>query len=349
MSKSLILAIDELAQGQTQAFSTVNDMLAALEQAGNAPKSLTITGTTYTMAELDFVRYQVFRFSGQSGPATVTLPTTVNGQNSQRVCVVVNDSSTHQITLTSGAGADVIVPPTASRMVLVDVTAVYSLAEGGRITGLPHTTAFFSAGGPTHAAEVLRYAFPEAVTWADEIAGSKGSVGTNPSIDIFFVVLKNGSVIGHVGVSSSGTFTFVTTATTVSWAIGDVLTVQYSAHNGKIAFSSVADAGDDVTVNDGATSVTFTFVASGGAGTNVNVGSTATDSATNLAAAIAASSLGSTIYVYRSGTTISLVHRLSSVAGTNITKTDADNDYTITNFASDSSSQNYAVSFYGTR
>ncbi|MFM7009133.1 MAG: hypothetical protein ACKO0Z_07325 [Betaproteobacteria bacterium] len=347
MSKSLILAIDELAQGQTQAFTTVNDMLAALEQAGNAPKTLTFT-STQTLAELDFVRYGVFRVNGLTSNGTLTLPTTVNGQNSQRICAVINDSPTYQLTLTSGAGADVIVPASASRLILVDTTAVYTLAEGGRITGLPHTTAFFAAGGPTHAAEVLRYAFPEAVTWADEMVGSKGSVGTNPSIDSYFVVMKNGTVIGHVGISSSGTFTFVTTATTVSWAVGDVLSVQYSGHNGKIVFSSVADAGDTVTVNDGATNVTFTFVASGGAGTNVNVGASATDSATNLATAIAAS-FGSSIYVYRNGATVNLVHRLSSVAGTGITKSDADNDYTITNFASDSSSQNYAVSFYGTR
>ncbi len=348
MSKSLILAIDELAQGQTQAFTTVNDMLAALEQASNRPFDITPPSTSYTLAELDFVRYFVFRFNPTAGNTTVTLPTTVNGQDSERVIVVYNTHATNKLTLTSGAGADVEVPAQASRMVLIDTTTVYSLAEGGRITGLPHTAAFFTAGGPTHAAEVLRYAFPETVTWADEILGSRGSVGTNPSIDIYFVLSKNGTVVGHVGVSSAGSFSYVTSGTTVPWAIGDVLTVQYSAHNGKIAFTSVADVGDTVTVNDGATSTTYTFVASGGSGTNVNTGATATDSATNLAAAIAAT-YGSALYVYRNGTTVNLIHRLSSVAGTSITKSDADNDYTITNFASDSSSQNYAVSFYGTR
>lgn len=348
MSKSLILAIDELAQGQSQAFSTVNDMLAALEQSGNAILEIP-TATDYSVAELDFVRYGVLSFSGMTANRTITLPSTVNAQVTKRLIAIVNTDATYSLTITSGVGADVTVPSGAARLIYVNGTACITIAEGGKISGLPHTTAFFSAGGPTHAAEVLRYAFTESAAWADEIAGSRGSVGTNPNSPVVFVVRKNGTVIGHVAVTTGGAFTFVTTATTVAWTVGDVLTVQYCEHTGTIAFSSVADVSDTVTVNDGATSVTFTFVASGGSGTNVNVGASATDSATNLAAAIAGSSLASTVYVYRTGATLTLVHRLSSTAGSTITKSDADNDYTITDFASDTAGADYAVTFYGTR
>lgn len=348
MSDSLILAIAELAQGQSQAFSTVNDMLAALEQATNAPLEVT-TATDYTVAELDTVRYGVFIFSGMTANRTITFPGTINGNVTKRLIAIVNTSTSYSLTITSGVGADVTIPSGASRLIFIYNTAVYLVAEGGKISGLPHTTAFFSAGGPTHAAEVLRYAFSEAATWADELVGSSGSVGTNPNNPVYFIVKKNGTVVGHVGVSTSGTFTFYTTGSTVTWAINDVLSVEYCEHTGTITFSSVADAGDTVTVNDGATSVTFTFVASGGSGTNVNVGASATDSATNLAAAIAGSSLASTVYVYRSGAVLNLVHRLTSTAGSAITKSDADNDYTIVDFASDTSGANYAVTFYGTR
>ncbi len=348
MSKSLLLAIDELAQGQVQAFSTVNDMLAALEQSVNAVLDVTTT-TDYTMAELDFVRYGVFRFTGMTAARTITLPTTVNGLSITRVISIVNLSTQYALTVSSGAGVDAVVPYGSSRLLLVIGNAVYVLAEGGRVTGVPHTTALFAGGGPTHASEVLRYAFTEAVTWADDFANSKGGVGTNPNVGAYFIVKKNGTVIGHVAVSTGGVFTFYSTGTTTSWAVGDVLSVQYCEHIGTIAFTSVADAGDTVTVNDGATSVTFTYVASGGAGTNVNVGTTATDSATNLAAAIAVSSVANTVYVYRNGATLTLVHQLTSTVGSTITKSDADNDYTITDFASDTAGADFGITFYGTR
>lgn len=348
MSKSLLLAIDELAQGQVQAFSTVNDMLAALEQASNAVLDVTTT-SDYTMAELDFVRYGVFRFTGMTANSTITLPSTVNTLSITRVFAIVNLSTQYDLTISSGAGADVTVPYSSSRVILAIGTAVYTLAEGGRVTGVPHTTALFAAGAPTHAAEVLRYAFSEAVSWEDDFASSKGGVGTNPNVTPYFIVKKNGTVIGHVAVSTGGAFTFYSTGTTTSWAVGDVLSVQYCEHVGTIAFTAVADVGDTVTINDGATSETFTYVASGGSGTNVNVGATATDSATNLKTAIDASSLATTIYVYRSGATLTIVHRLASTAGSAITKSDADNDYTVTDFASDTAGSDYAITFYGTR
>lgn len=63
---------------------------------------------------------------------------------------------------------------------------------------------------------------------------------------------------------------------------------------GSIAFSATAAAGDKFTIDDGDTSVQFTFVASGGSGLNVNIGASASDSASNLATAINASALNVT-------------------------------------------------------
>ena len=63
---------------------------------------------------------------------------------------------------------------------------------------------------------------------------------------------------------------------------------------GSIAFSATAAAGDKFTIDDGDTTVQFSFVATGGTGLNVNIGASASDSATNLAAAINASALNVT-------------------------------------------------------
>lgn len=63
---------------------------------------------------------------------------------------------------------------------------------------------------------------------------------------------------------------------------------------GSIAFATTAEVGDKWTVNDGDASLQFTFVATGGTGLNVNIGVTASDSASNLATAINASTLNVT-------------------------------------------------------
>lgn len=63
---------------------------------------------------------------------------------------------------------------------------------------------------------------------------------------------------------------------------------------GSIAFSATAANGDKYTIDDGVTTVQFTFVTTGGSGLNVNIGASATDSAANLANAINASALNVT-------------------------------------------------------
>lgn len=345
MGKSAILSIDELASGQTQAYSTVNDAVAALEGASNDEKSI-ITASDYIVAALDLVRFGVFVFSGMTADRTITLPSTINTLSVKRKFTIVNASSTYDLSVTSGSNT-VVVPYGSSREIQINGTTVRIIGEAGRVFGLPHTTALFAAGLQTHDTEVLRYVFVEEVVWADEMASSRGTVGTPPSPGCAFYAYKNGTLVGRAFVTAGGTFTFTTTGTTVSWAVGDVLTVKYQALEiGTIAFSSVADTGDTVTIDDGTSApVTFTF---GGGGGQVVPGASAQDSAINLEAAINASALNTTIRVVRSTSTLTIWNLLPARGGA-LTKSDADNDYTITAFATDGSSENWGVTFYGTR
>lgn len=98
---------------------------------------------------------------------------------------------------------------------------------------------------------------------------------------------------------------------------------------GQIAFAAVADlTGDTVTVNDGvAAPVVFTF--GDGTGGTVNRGATATDSAQNLKTAILAAALN--VDVTGAGATITIIN--NNYTGGSISKVDADNDYTITDFS----------------
>lgn len=103
---------------------------------------------------------------------------------------------------------------------------------------------------------------------------------------------------------------------------------------GSVVFAAVADAGDTVTIFDGVATTVFTFAASGngatGAAVNVAVGASATDSATNLRNAINAN-LNINVTAGGATTTVSVVN--DNLVGGSITKSDADNDYTVTNFS----------------
>lgn len=103
---------------------------------------------------------------------------------------------------------------------------------------------------------------------------------------------------------------------------------------GSVVFASVANAGDTVTISDGTNTTVFTFQAAGngatGAAVDVAVGASATDSATNLRAAIAAN-LNVNVTAGGATTTVSVTN--DNYTGGSITKSDADNDYAVTQFA----------------
>lgn len=341
MGKTAILGIDELAQGQSQAFTTVNDAISALERAANASKTLTETGS-HTLSSLDFIVYREFRYTSLAADATVTLPSTINGNTTDRELVFVNETA---YVLTVAGTPNISIPPDSAKIIHVNGAVRRIVSESGVVTGVPHTTAFFAAGHPTHEAEVLRYVFAERVVWPVNFSGSVGSVRIAPSPGARFFVYKNGSKIGEAVVSTGGAFSF-TASSAVSWAIGDVLTIKFEAlETATIIFSLPADNGDTVTLNDGVTGVTFTF---GGGGGQVAPGVTAADSATNLEAAINGSALSSTIAVSRVSGTLTIVNLLPA-GGATLSKSDADNDYAVSAFTTDSSSQDYAATFYGTR
>lgn len=89
-----------------------------------------------------------------------------------------------------------------------------------------------------------RYTFGEAVTFADDFAGSVGEADTNPVATFTMDVQKNGASVGSVSISSGGAFTFTTTGTTVSFAIGDTLRVVGPATVGTAAGVSITFLGE---------------------------------------------------------------------------------------------------------
>jgi hypothetical protein len=345
MARSVILGIDELAQGQTQAFSTVNDMLAFLEQASNRRLALSVTTTDYTLLASDFTRYWAFDVSGLTADRTLTLPTVQNGNSVNRVIAIRNASNDYALTV-QGPTTFIRIPARSQRIIHVLGGEPRVLAEGGLPSGIYHTVALFAAGLPTDGAEVLRYVFTEKVTWSSVSTLSGASVGTPPAPGAGLFLYKNGTYVGRILVSTGGAFTWAFDAV-VTWVKGDILTVKYFALEvGTITFNAVADTNDTITLNDGTnTPVTYTF--GGGVG-QVVPGASASDSALAFKDAVEAGAQDPYFFIERS-TNVLTVWNLLTAGGGAITKSDADNDYTIVNFATDSSSENYAVTFTGER
>ena len=104
---------------------------------------------------------------------------------------------------------------------------------------------------------------------------------------------------------------------------------------GSIVFSSVADVDDTVTISDGVNTVVFTFKAAGdgatGAAVQVAHGASAAASATNLFNAINNNALLQVTATNGTPGTVDVVNDLY-VDG-EITKSDGDNDYAVTDFS----------------
>lgn len=81
-------------------------------------------------------------------------------------------------------------------------------------------------GKPGAAAIVLIFTATRALSFAANFSGAYGTAGANPTSTAAYDVLKNGSSIGTVSISTSGVFTFTTASgTSKSLAAGDRLTI----------------------------------------------------------------------------------------------------------------------------
>jgi hypothetical protein len=83
----------------------------------------------------------------------------------------------------------------------------------------------FSEAAPTSSQILLDWVFVEDVTFADDFAGSRATVGTTPTSTFIATIQKNGSNVGTVSISTGGMATFATTAGALSCVAGDLLTV----------------------------------------------------------------------------------------------------------------------------
>jgi len=229
MSESPILAIPEIGPTQTNKYITHNDAIAALEAATNDIYTNSGVGAgPLILTEDQATSYFVYVVSGASGNFDLRFPSTINGNNAKRVFSVRNADTADTCTVeaTTGTGATVEVGPGESAVIYQNFEDLYLLGFVEAAGTLPYDVGVYLPGKPDDAAEVLKIVAVRAFTLADDFAGSRGHVGTNPSATATFTVLKNGGSIGTIAVSTVGVFTFLTSGSTVeSFAPGDRLSI----------------------------------------------------------------------------------------------------------------------------
>lgn len=230
MSTSTLLAVTEVGATQNNKAVTINNAIAALEQAGNAVyENLTAGGSQINVNEATFTRYVSFRFDGVSADIDVTFPSTVGGSATNRLYVVHNDDSAQTITLkdSSETGTTITLGPDTAVVVIQKGINLYRAADQfpALAAAYPYDMSLFIPGAPGDGVIGCTIIAARDFTLADDFAGSRGNVGTNPTATAAFDVAKNGSSIGSISISTGGVFTFATTGGGVTMTAGDRLTI----------------------------------------------------------------------------------------------------------------------------
>jgi hypothetical protein len=220
------LAIPHILQSQAQKEVTANQAFDRLDEALNDFTSVDVSaGNTAVPAE-DFRRNVLLVLTGApSGALDLTVPAT------KRLFIVENASG-QDVTVTTGAGTQVVLTSGQRRLLYGDGTNVVAVAPdfastGGGGGGALYDLGFYYSGGPPGASELLfKWVAPRDLDLPVDFSGSVGEIGTNPTAQFDMDVAVEGASIGTMGIATNGTFTFTTTGGTAkSMAAGEVLTI----------------------------------------------------------------------------------------------------------------------------
>lgn len=132
MGKTVILQIDELAQGMVQAFQVVNDAFNDVEEAHNKPFAVDATAGDYALATLDMLRYQTFNVSNHTAAITFTVEEevdTIIPVATNRIITVRNLEGFDITVTTDNPGTTVVVPALSVSRIQVEGPNCYSLTN----------------------------------------------------------------------------------------------------------------------------------------------------------------------------------------------------------------------------
>lgn len=153
MAQTPILAIPQIAEGQSSAYLVANAGITALEEAENRQLAVDMSGGDVTLTETQFLRNVLFRCSGQVDDDNLTIPDeiTVDGSpvTPQRKFLVRNDSDTYSVTVTDGTLTFEI--PTESTALLIydgtNLDGIVAADDASALTALTDTPANYTGSG----------------------------------------------------------------------------------------------------------------------------------------------------------------------------------------------------------
>ncbi|MGE4043598.1 MAG: hypothetical protein AB7F35_02000 [Acetobacteraceae bacterium] len=230
MATTPILGISELASNQNQKEITINNMIVALEAAGNAVLAVSFTANAKTLSASDYTRYVCFTASNQTATATLIVPLT------QRLFLVHNANATYDIVVGAVTGSTVTVPPASLRLIYCDGTdcitvtaAVASVSFAdlpAAVQNAPIAIPFVST--PAAGREV-HIPLGQAYTLPADFAGTIGYAKTVPTADAVFTValVRTGSptTVGTVTFAAGSSTLTLSTQAAVSMLATDTLRI----------------------------------------------------------------------------------------------------------------------------
>lgn len=235
MAKTSILAIPQLSDGQTQAFTTVNEALAIIEQAMNRKLTVATGNTSQTITIEQMTRNVYFLFNGATGAINITYPSktedpaTVSSPVTARLLVVENGGTGTITVKTNVTGDTISLIAGEIAMIYIDGANVKKMFSSTGLVGSGGgiiTLGGYVAGALPPSTEILRYTFTENTSFPDNFSGSRGSIGVNPTSAVTITIYKNVTAIGTITISTGGAFTFTTTGSTAeTFAAGDYISL----------------------------------------------------------------------------------------------------------------------------
>lgn len=217
------LNITEVTANQTQKEVTINEAVAALDNAGNSSidKSMTAGDVTLTSAELrGYVR---FNATGTPGvPRILNVPASI-----KRLFGVTNNSDdVVTVQVTGGAGEVIALAVGAATLCYSDGADLIPLG-GGAGAGSPIDFGFYIGGGATDEDRTWTFLCVRDFEIPAGMTDSQGycAVQQTSGSDIDITVEKNGAGVGLVTFPDSTSTSTFTMASATSFTAGDRLTL----------------------------------------------------------------------------------------------------------------------------
>lgn len=216
------LNLDQMGALQSSPEVTHNNSNAELDAAMTNAVSLTTTGGI-TLTQNQYTRNMLFNVSTSGASDTVTI--FAPGTPVLRSLTIWKNTSTHAVTLAVGT-TSVTLGVGVIALVMTDGTANGLIVLTiGYTAGQAYDLNTFVSGTMSNNQEVLRFNARRAFTLPSGLTGSNADAGVAATASTTLTMKKNGSSIGTLVWSASGTVAAITFSSAVSFAVGDVFTI----------------------------------------------------------------------------------------------------------------------------